>query len=929
MNLEYYKNRSENSRFSTQYLEYDEYVFDVVPDSFFRLDMNEKVLPPKGTLVVSSYCLLFCPYDVLLPVYKILFSDMKSAKVSKSWSHLAGVSKKTTSIRIKLSNVFIRHSYQPFTVETEHQDIYSSKGVILAVANGLHDIVLQKIEQLRVASTNSKDRDTMIKQLISTYESKRTLNTKYISRSERASASNLATLFCHFEKVRGFFAVTGESLYFIPHSTCKSEPVCQVIPKSSIKYVLKQRYLHTDIALEVFLYGASSMFLVFDSQSARDNIYTSIGQTTSAEDLLNEKQGRWKRGEISNFEYLMFLNQISGRTVNEISLYPILPWLIVDNTARSLDLTSPEIFRDLAKPIGTLNDQKLISLKRLPESENFAYHKYCSNPDDIACLIARAKPDVLLQLRYANRSNISPDIQPQSTLIMGVTDAFNKVMTDPKFNIEAIPEFYEGDGELFVNNKRWIVNGSFVPNMTLPAWAKTASDFIRVNHQALECDYVTDHIHEWIDLTFGFKSAPQIAPQYDNMYNRASYKLNDDLVFGNVFTKEQRELYLLGQAPRQLFSEPHPIKIPTHRTVQAQLVDEREFLKKELSNLKEKVEERENALSQEREELETKMKYVLQEKDMLITELNERLGHKDAENNELKHNINDMEKKAVYLSKEVKRMTPKSDKSRPDDVRSVNRYILQLEKDLAESKKDEKMRVKELDQTHKLIIEYKTRLEAQKETCDRYYQKVRGIKDLNQQISDQSIIINRLRLENDEKENTIHKVIISNRDRDQELKDLKLENHTLAQQVRAMESILKDDFKAVQQAKMIRYLEHAHGRIKTQFKEEEDIEIDMDEALRLSSSASVLYDPVPLKSRLDNPANLDESTSRTVETSALLNESSQMFPEDFDPNNSVQDLDQHEIHRLDDHSRQESDHEVEAFIESVSASNEVISMLSP
>ena len=43
MNLDFYKNRAENSRFSTQFLEYDEYVFDMIQDCFFRLNLNEKV----------------------------------------------------------------------------------------------------------------------------------------------------------------------------------------------------------------------------------------------------------------------------------------------------------------------------------------------------------------------------------------------------------------------------------------------------------------------------------------------------------------------------------------------------------------------------------------------------------------------------------------------------------------------------------------------------------------------------------------------------------------------------------------------------------------------------------------------------------------------------------------------------------------------
>lgn len=37
-----------------------------------------------------------------------------------------------------------------------------------------------------------------------------------------------------------------------------------------------------------------------------------------------------KRGEISNFEYLMHLNTLAGRTYNDLMQYPVFPWIIAD-----------------------------------------------------------------------------------------------------------------------------------------------------------------------------------------------------------------------------------------------------------------------------------------------------------------------------------------------------------------------------------------------------------------------------------------------------------------------------------------------------------------------------------------------------------------------------------------------------------------------
>ncbi|TRY56479.1 hypothetical protein DNTS_026454, partial [Danionella cerebrum] len=58
---------------------------------------------------------------------------------------------------------------------------------------------------------------------------------------------------------------------------------------------------------------------------------------------------RWQRREISNFEYLMFLNTISGRTFNDLNQYPVFPWVITNYESEDLDLSLPSNYRDLSK----------------------------------------------------------------------------------------------------------------------------------------------------------------------------------------------------------------------------------------------------------------------------------------------------------------------------------------------------------------------------------------------------------------------------------------------------------------------------------------------------------------------------------------------------------------------------------------------------
>ena len=72
---------------------------------------------------------------------------------------------------------------------------------------------------------------------------------------------------------------------------------------------------------------------------------------------------RWVKREITNFDYLMQLNTIAGRTYNDLAQYPIFPWVITDYESTELDLQNPSVFRDLSRPIGALNPDRLEGLE--------------------------------------------------------------------------------------------------------------------------------------------------------------------------------------------------------------------------------------------------------------------------------------------------------------------------------------------------------------------------------------------------------------------------------------------------------------------------------------------------------------------------------------------------------------------------------------
>ncbi|MCO5558963.1 hypothetical protein L7F22_012554 [Adiantum nelumboides] len=146
---------------------------------------------------------------------------------------------------------------------------------------------------------------------------------------------------------------------------------------------VKLWYLLRRSALELFMVDRSNFFFNFGTADGRRKAYKALVQarppflknvyagTQRPEQLLKRMQlmERWARWEISNFEYLMQLNTLAGRSYNDITQYPVFPWILADYTSELLDLDNSGIYRDLTKPVGALNSTRLE--KFLERYDNF------------------------------------------------------------------------------------------------------------------------------------------------------------------------------------------------------------------------------------------------------------------------------------------------------------------------------------------------------------------------------------------------------------------------------------------------------------------------------------------------------------------------------------------------------------------------------
>ena len=92
---------------------------------------------------------------------------------------------------------------------------------------------------------------------------------------------------------------------------------------------------------------------------------------------LEKIQQMWQKREITNAEYLMYINNEAGRSLNDLTQYPVFPHVISDYTSRSLKLDKPSTYRDLSKPVGALDPKRLEYFLERYNSMPPGYYYYC------------------------------------------------------------------------------------------------------------------------------------------------------------------------------------------------------------------------------------------------------------------------------------------------------------------------------------------------------------------------------------------------------------------------------------------------------------------------------------------------------------------------------------------------------------------------
>ncbi|KAL0880570.1 hypothetical protein ABMA27_001801 [Loxostege sticticalis] len=387
-------------------------------------------------------------------------------------------------------------------------------------------------------------------------------------------------------EARGELLLTDRSIHFVPEDTSEDdEPPetsqsghAQCWSLSSVVQVATRRWCLQERALELFLSSGHAQLLAFDTDTERGAFLKALKNchlpNKMDEDTLSEAMSQWRNGTITNWEYLMRLNGLGGRSYNDLMQYPVLPFVLADYTSRVLDLTAPETFRDLTRPmavqhksreqhyINTYNDLKAARREGCSPVVARQPHHYASlysNSGGVLHYLVRLPPFTELFLNYQDNNFDMPDrtFHSLATTWRLIT---NDSPTDVK---ELIPELFYLP-ELFHNNEGLELGvrqcGLGVDEVEVPPWAAESRAFVLLHRQALESPLVTDRLPHWVDLVFGYKQTGQAAIDALNVFPACTYYGFDPMSLEDEVdrTAAAAMVRTYGQAPRQLLRQPHP-----------------------------------------------------------------------------------------------------------------------------------------------------------------------------------------------------------------------------------------------------------------------------------------------------------------------------------------------------------------------------------
>nr|XP_055142307.1 protein FAN isoform X8 [Symphalangus syndactylus] len=498
-------------RFSLLLLNLEEYYFEQHRANHILHKGSHHERKIRGSLKICSKSVIFEPDAISQPIIKIPLRDcIKIGKHAENGANRHFTKAKSGGISLIFSQVYFIKEHNvvaPYKIERgKMQYVFE-----LDVPGKVEDVV-ETLLQLHRASCLDKlgDQTAMITAILQSRLARTSFDkNRFQNISEKLHVECKAEMVTPLVTNPGHVCITDTNLYFQPLNGYP-KPVVQ-ITLQDVRRIYKRRHGLMPLGLEVFCTEddlCSDIYLKFYEPQDRDDLYFYI--------------------------------------------------------ATYLDFSNPGTFRDLSKPVGALNKERLERLltryQEMPEPK-FMYGSHYSSPGYVLFYLVRIAPEYMLCLQNGRFDNAD-------RMFNSIAETWKNCLDGATDFKELIPEFYGDDVSFLVNSLKLDLGkrqgGQMVDDVELPPWASSPEDFLQKSKDALESNYVSEHLHEWIDLIFGYKQKGSDAVGAHNVFHPLTYEGGVDL---NSIQDPDEKVAMLtqilefGQTPKQLFVTPHPRRI--------------------------------------------------------------------------------------------------------------------------------------------------------------------------------------------------------------------------------------------------------------------------------------------------------------------------------------------------------------------------------
>ena len=363
-----------------------------------------------------------------------------------------------------------------------------------------------------------------------------------------------------------FFALAFKD--YVNQGNIKSKKI--LIFYKDIKEIMIRRFFLKRIGYEIFLKnGRSYLFNFFNSENF-NKFQSDISKKgiVIINDLVKnfEKKdfkNKFKRGELSNFQYLLQLNKYTTRTYNDLNQYLVFPTIYINIQKNKK--------RDLSKAICLNKDEDRIELGKYREnfrSQGYHFNNHYSTSAFVLYYLVRLVPYTHLLIDF---QSLKFDIPER---IFSNYNTYSSGILNSNENRELLPEIFHCFEMCLninhINVGKFNFSNNLINNFNSNKY-KTCIEFI-INHRiALE----EANIVPWINNIFGFNQLNETEESY-NVFQLTSYeqKFEDNNIQKEkskdknksdyeIFNEIRLNLAILdlGITPMQLFKSPHPEKI--------------------------------------------------------------------------------------------------------------------------------------------------------------------------------------------------------------------------------------------------------------------------------------------------------------------------------------------------------------------------------